>query len=304
MLPDIHEMSRGRWRGILSHFGLSQRDLSGKHGPCPACQDGTDRFRFDDKDGRGTWICSQCGAGSGVDLVMKMRGWDFKDAVAAIRPVIGGAAAEPVNKGMSDTDKRKLRVDLWQSSRSVQKGDPVDQYLTGRNVGRAAYWPCLRYAPDCRYSRDQSFPAMIAAIQDADGRGVSLHRTFLKDGDKAPVDNPRMMMPGTIPMGSAIRLGEISDHMGIAEGIETAMAASYEFGLPTWAALNANLLAEWEPPQGVTEVTIYGDNDANYTGQAAAYQLARRLTLKKIKANVLIPATIGEDWADMLETAQ
>ncbi len=67
--------------------------------------------------------------------------------------------------------------------------------------------------------------------------------------------------------------------------------------------MTATLLTEWEPPQGVTEVTIFGDNDANYTGQAAAYQLARRLSLKKIITHVRIPAEIGTDWADMKETA-
>ena len=37
-------------------------------GTCPMCG-GKDRFRFDDKGGRGTWICSQCGAGDEIELV-------------------------------------------------------------------------------------------------------------------------------------------------------------------------------------------------------------------------------------------
>lgn len=105
-------------------------------------------------------------------------------------------------------------------------------------------------------------------------------------------------MPGTVPNGSAVRLSDVSPVMGIAEGIETALAASDRFELPVWAALNANLLAEWEPPFGVTEVAIFGDNDTNFTGQAAAYQLARRLARKNITASVHIPSQIGTDWAD------
>ena len=63
----------GQWLGILSAIGLPARSLVNKHGPCPMCG-GKDRFRFDDKNGRGTWICSQCGAGDGVTLVMQFLG--------------------------------------------------------------------------------------------------------------------------------------------------------------------------------------------------------------------------------------
>ena len=29
-----------------------------KAGPCPLCAEGKDRFRFDDREGKGTWICN------------------------------------------------------------------------------------------------------------------------------------------------------------------------------------------------------------------------------------------------------
>ena len=59
------ERATGRWPGILKHFGLDDRTLSGDHCPCPVCG-GKDRFRFDDKEGRGTYYCSHCGAGHGM----------------------------------------------------------------------------------------------------------------------------------------------------------------------------------------------------------------------------------------------
>lgn len=297
MLLDIHEACQGRWRGILSRFDMDQKQLSGKHGPCPMCG-GVDRFRFDDKGGRGTFYCTNCGAGSGVDLVMKLRGWDFKQAVAEIRPLVGMATAEPVKAGMSDADKKAMRQAIWRASQPVTKGDAVDRYLEARKVDQPSYPTTLRMNPDCRYSNALSFPAMIAAVQDLDGTCVSLHRTFIKDGDKAPVDNPRMVTPGDLPNGCAVRLTPAGEVLGIAEGIETALAAGDRFGIPTWAALNSNLLAEWEPPAGVREVAIFGDNDAGFAGQAAAYQLARRLARRKIETTVHIPTIIGTDWAD------
>lgn len=49
----------GRWPYILSALGIKVPS-AGHHGACPACG-GKDRFRLDDKAGRGTWFCNQCG---------------------------------------------------------------------------------------------------------------------------------------------------------------------------------------------------------------------------------------------------
>ena len=299
MRLDIHEATQGRWRGILASVGLSQKELSGKHCPCPICG-GVDRFRFDDKAGRGTWFCTHCGAGSGVDLVMKIKGWDFREAMTEVRALVGVSAAEPIKAGMSDDDKRALRLSVWNASVPIQRGDMADQYFASREIDQGAYPKTLRFCPSCRYSADQSFPALIAAVQDLDGKAITLHRTFLKDGAKAPVDSPRMLMPGTVPSGSAVRLSAPTEVLGIAEGIETALAASDWYSVPVWAALNASLLAEWEPPEGVTEVVIFGDNDANFVGQSAAYQLARRLSKKNLTVSVHIPPDQGTDWNDVV----
>jgi putative DNA primase/helicase len=298
MLADIHEAARGRWRGILSQFGVSQRHLSGKHGPCPMCG-GVDRFRFDDRGGRGTFFCNACGAGSGLDLVMRLRGVDFGEAVKLVRPLVGLAAPEqPIKAGMSREDQRRMRLDLWNASRPVTAGDPVDTYLRGRGLGLLAYPKALRFHPACRYSEGLNYPTMIAAVQDEHGQGVSLHRTFLLDGHKAPVDSPRMVTPGELPPGACVRLSAPSPRLGIAEGIETALASTALSGVPVWAALNATLLEQWVPPAEVREVVIFGDNDEGYAGQAAAYRLAARLARKRVRVEVRIPPQPGTDWAD------
>lgn len=302
MHMDIHAESQGRWRGILSQFGLGQKELSGKGGPCPFCG-GKDRFRFTDLNGRGTWICNQCApAGdrkTGIDMVMMLRGWDFLQAAQEVRAVLGGVSVDPAKAGMSDEEKRRLRRELWQASVPVTKGDPVDAYLRNRKVDQGVYPLSLRFCPSARYAEGQHYPAMIAAIQDPSGRGVSLHRTFLQDGAKAPVESPRMMMPGDIPKGSAVRLGEPGEVLGIAEGIETAMAACERFHMPVWAALNASLLAEWQPPAGVSEVVAYADHDASGAGHLAAYRLKGRLHREGIKCQVVAPDREGTDWADI-----
>ena len=99
-----------------------------------------------------------------------------------------------------------------------------------------------------------------------------------------------------MPKGSAIRLAAPDKVLGIAEGIETALAATKLTGIPCWAAVCAHGLEHWEPPDGVA-VTIFGDNDTNFVGQVAAYGLAKRLVRRLISVNVRIPPNHG-DWCD------
>ena len=61
------------------------------------------------------------------------------------------------------------------------------------------------------------------------------------------------------------------------------------------------MLQEWTPPNDVTTVMIFGDNDASSTGQAAAFTLAQRLKAKGVAAFVEIPPVTGQDWNDVLQ---
>jgi putative DNA primase/helicase len=106
-------------------------------------------------------------------------------------------------------------------------------------------------------------------------------------------------MPGDVPEGSAVRLYPHNGALGIAEGIETAIAASELFKVPVWAALTESRLKTWEPPADVHTVYIFGDNDENLVGQSAAFALAKRLGQKRI-VKVEIPPSLGQDWNDFL----
>ncbi|MBF0141444.1 MAG: hypothetical protein HQL74_14335 [Magnetococcales bacterium] len=89
----VRNSAHGQWREIHSALGLEARFLSNKHGPCPFCG-GIDRFRYDDKDGSGSFFCPQCGPGDGLSLAAKLMGLDPKKdfpkvlkAVAEIRGI-------------------------------------------------------------------------------------------------------------------------------------------------------------------------------------------------------------------------
>src|SRR5437016_9947154 len=100
------ERSRHRWGEILPRLGIETRFLQNKHGPCPVCG-GKDRFRFDDKDGSGSYYCNQCGAGVGIILLRKLHGWDFKTACHEIDRIIGtDAAPAPPEAPQQPNEKR------------------------------------------------------------------------------------------------------------------------------------------------------------------------------------------------------
>lgn len=304
MRPSTKEAARGKWRGILLQLGVSDKNLSGKHGPCPMCG-GTDRFRFDNKGGDGGYICGQCGAGNGFDLLRGVNGWDFKRTASEVDRIVGNIAADPARKQPNEARQREDRQRLWASGVTIRADNPASRYIGSRGLYLPQNPDCLRYVERCPVPREHGggfAPAMIALVMPAGEGYANIHRTFLRpDGSgKADMAEPRAMMPGRIADGSAIRLANVhGERLGIAEGIETAIAASQRFNVPTWAAINSTILMKWQPPAGVNEVVIFGDNDRLHGGQMAAETLAHRLAVKGFAVDVRIPPEVGKDWADV-----
>lgn len=296
----VSEIATGRWPALLAHFGVAESFLTGKHGPCPICG-GKDRFRFDNKDGRGTWICSHCGSSDGFKLLELLKGWTFREAAHQVEMIAGTVQAHAIRAESEDAKKMAAVKRIWEEAEAVSKGDPVWLYLN-RRIGLDVVPSCLRYHPALAYT-DGGFvehhPAMVAAVTNAEGKGVAVHRIYLKkDGSKAQVETPKKIIAGMPISGAAVRLGRHGECLGIAEGIETALAASMRFGVVSWAAVSAAMLEQWLPPDGVKKVIVFGDNDASFTGQASAYVLAKKLRTKKIEVEVRIPEQVGKDWAD------
>ena len=297
---DVRHIAQGRWRSILTVLGMDERALSGKHGPCPMCG-GRDRFRFDDKDGRGTYFCSGCGAGDGVQLAMGITGLSFRDVAAEVERIAGKIKPTATRTERTDDDKLHALRRAFKESRPIQREDEAHAYLAGRGLALHDLPENVRTHPGMNYRDDGAvlgtFPTMLATVTDATGRAVSMHRTYIQNGRKAAVPAPKKLMAGLPLAGAAIRLTPISRVLGIAEGVETALAAAELFEVPTWSCISTSGIESFEPPEGVEHVVIFADNDTNFAGQAAAYRAAHRLTLKGIEVEVCIPPTVG-DWLD------
>jgi putative DNA primase/helicase len=301
MIAPLHERARGHWHGILPAIGISAKFLKRKNGPCPMCG-GKDRWRFTDIGGKGTWYCNNCHGGNGIALVMKFTGLPFQEAAVRIERVIGEAPSKPIGSERSEASKRAALNALWQSACTICAEDPVDRWLQGRGVGMQNYPKCLRVGMRIRHSGPPVawHPAMLAMVTDGSGKPATIHKTYITaEGAKAAVDKVRMFCAGSVPAGGAVRLAPPAQVLGIAEGIETALAAAQLFGVPTWAALNAGGVERFVPPSETKHLIIFGDNDQNGVGQRAAYALAARLS-GQTQIDVRIPETPDTDFNDVL----
>ena len=263
---------------------------------------GKDRWRFLDTEGVGTWICTRCGSGNGIDLAVKFTGLPFKQVAERIEAAIGEAPPQQRKPDRSDGQIRAGLNSMWRNAAAVQHFDVVDDWLRSRGILLDDFPAHLRTARRLRYYENgvgSYYPAMIAKVTSSEGKPATIHRTYLAEGGrKAAVGSPRKLY-STMPKGSAVRLAEPGPTLGIAEGIETALAAQILFKVPTWAAICANGISSFEPPNTTRRLLIFADNDINQVGQRAAAALAGRISFRML-VETIIPDTTGLDWNDVL----
>lgn len=308
--------AHGSWTNILKSLTGDHPAFNGKNQACPICRKGVDRFRYTNQHGEGMYFCHQCGPGGPFKLLQGITGWSFLQALERVEAQAGVVATSKPESNEPPTQERmkKLARKIWNQAVPVKPGDEVDRYLRGRGLGMAQYPDALRFHPalgyfekigDAKSRQIAEYPAMLARIDGADGEALTLHRTYLQDGRKAPLPDAKKVLSAGVN-GAAVRLFKPTDKLGIAEGIETALAVHLSSGMPVWAGLSAGNLEKLWLPDSVQCICIYADNDGNsaFDGQASAYALARRLK-KEFKrttdrqVQVFVPKQDGTDWADV-----
>jgi putative DNA primase/helicase len=295
----VKHITKGNWINLLPMLGVDRRYLVNKHGPCPMCG-GKDRFRWDNRNDTGTFYCSQCGAGDGFDLARRVTGKSFKDIAESIEKYLGHPSSyEKKPLDLEEMRQFQAMKDVWKATKPFSDDSPAGLYLI-RRVGCLWHSTFVREHAGLWWEGKNRF-AMVSKIVTPDDKAVNLHLTYLtRDGNKDNCETAKRVMSGKLPDGSAIRLGPAKTVMGIAEGIETAMSASLMYDIPVWAAINGTLLSKWVPPCVAEQITIFGDNDSNFTGQSKAFQLANRLEVQfKRRVTVLFPPTPDVDWNDV-----
>jgi putative DNA primase/helicase len=294
------EAATGKWRGILMSVGVDESFLKNVHGPCPACG-GKNRFRFDDKDGHGTFYCNQCEiiAGDGFALLKNLKGWPFERAAREVDAIIGNIPLDTkVASPAAQKDIQAILKRLYAESRPIRKGDVAWTYLESRcgeiggMVSKLRLHPSLRHKASGLY-----FPTLLSPMRHgAEGHGVGYHRTYLTpEGTKAPVEPCKMNLGDA----ATIELGPAMEEMGIGEGIESSLCAAQIKVRPIWAAGCSGMLKKWNPPAVAKSIYIMADHDPNFVGQLAAFELASRLRNQGLQVEVFFPPETGADWADV-----
>ncbi len=307
MRTEILITAMGKWPSILLSIGCTEKQMSGKHAPCPMCE-GKDRFRMIELDGKGKWICNQCGSGDGMNLACLVLNMPFKDAVEKIRPYIAGASYLTTPKKPDQYDIKQRTTKLMNTWRAAKDKEMVSDYLKSRGLPEKAFKGVdLRGSITDYYNEGRSSKqnTILARVCTPHKKVACLHKTYLfEDGTR----KKKLSQTTREWSGGAIRLFKAEpEGLIVAEGIETALAARWlyycksKIWLPCWSTFSANGMAKLGTPKGLKHLLIFGDNDITFTGQYRAYELANRTVVRlQVPTEVFIPPKMGMDWLDVL----
>jgi putative DNA primase/helicase len=311
---EIHARLGTSWPTVLARLGIGEEYLRlKKAGPCPACG-GRDRFVFDNRRGRGDFFCRGCGAGDGFELLARVFGWGFAEArrevlsaagIVHVPPSCAAQVTVVVEAPQRAIPPGRVRS-IVRSACPIADCPEAVAYLGSRDL-----WPLpdgctLRAHPGVDYwdsgQAIARYPVLVGAVRDVAGELVTAHVTYLQAGKKLSTHEPRKLLsPLSGHQGCAVRLMGATEVLGIAEGIETALSAGVLDGVPVWAALNAALLAKFEPPSGIKRLLIFADRDA--AGLLAAGQLMQRLQ-GRVDFELRSPSPPYKDFNDQLKGAK
>ncbi|ELS6558497.1 toprim domain-containing protein [Salmonella enterica] len=280
----------GHWPRILPALGV--KVIKNRHQACPVCG-GSDRFRFDDKEGRGTWFCNQCGAGDGLKLVEKVFGVTSSEAAGKVNAVTGSlspVAPEVIASVEAETvvDRKAaaaLAVRLMEKTRPAtgnayltRKGFPVLECLTLTTMHKTG---------------GVTFRAgdVVVPLYDDTGALVNL-QLINADGLK------RTLKGGQVKGACHIIEGkkQAGKRLWIAEGYATALTVHHLTGETVMVALSsvnllslASLACQKSP---ACQIVLAADRDLNGDGQSKAAAAA-----DSCKGVVALPPVFG-DWND------
>jgi hypothetical protein len=180
-------------------------------------------------------------------------------------------------------------------------GTPAATYLLEtRQCGALPSGGDVRYEPHFwHWKARQHTPAILSKITDfVTGEPMSVHATCITpEGQKAPLEPRKLMLPGHQMQGGVIRTTDDADVtlcLGLAEGLETALTIMGTGWGPCWAAISSGNLAGLPVLTGIESLTVFADNDP--AGIKAAETLCNRWHEAGREARIAL-APQG-DWND------
>ena len=323
--------ARGQWDQMVPALAPDQEMVAAiergdrRHGFCPVHGgENGDAFRvYPDFKETGGACCNTCGAfANGFALLVWLKEWSFAQAAKAVEDYLDGTAApanrvtpirqRPVRRKPYKGPPLRVLKNLWAEACPIRGtgAGPLRTYLADRGLalkGHDDSPPYVRFHPKLLYcdgAKRSFWAGMLACLLDRQGRIVGLHRTYLdpSNGCKAPVRVGKKVLraKGARLQGSAIRLYRPARVMGLAEGIETAIAVRMATGMPVWATTSAALMKSVVIPRPVQRAVIWADRDK--AGKEAAQAANKRLTAQGHVVEIRYPhlPKLKSDWNDAL----
>ncbi len=312
LIREVTSAAAGRWPYVLAGLSIDVPDSSRRHAPCPACG-GKDRFRFDD-NGRGSFICNQCGAGDGLDLIKKVNNCDTTEAAHLAADVLGidYRAAESAPDAASQR-QRQLAADRQQREQERQKQAAEDADQRRATFARLYTGMRLRSIQgESEYLQSKGltgfkYPLMpdgslLLELVDESG-AVTAAQTITPQGEKR-------LIKGSAKRGAyyAVNALERPQSVVIAEGLATTLTCHLiRTDALTVAAIDAgNLLPVAEVmrrkyPQA--QIIIAADNDHQQGGPESGGTNTGKDAAEKAALSVagwvsLPPTDNKTDWND------
>lgn len=300
---------------VSRHTTLKRRGRSELVGLCPAHSEKSPSFEVNDL--KGTYHCHGCGiGGDAITFLMKIEGMTFRQAIETL----SGNAFPTISE--EERAKRKAEDDrvtaerlaigrsIW--ARAVPAADtPAEVYARSRGITMPLP-PTVRFVMTPRWRNTETgevgrdHPAMACALQNAEGAVVGVQCVFLENGGKRKFE--RTYEDGTkakakltwgLIVGSALRLGPVTNHVTLCEGPEDGLSLSQELPNRTiWVACGTALMPRVNFPAGVERITLAGDNgDA---GRAAVEASAGAYFEQGYAVDQVFPNAAFKDWNDQL----
>lgn len=299
-ISDIALAARNQWGSIFPALGITV-PVRGKHGACPVCG-GKDRFHFDDKEGRGTWICRQCEgkqAGDGLDLVCKATGKDNKAASLLVAQVLGLSAGLDMAAIKANEDRAKQRAEQEQQREQAKRKAAAELAQTILNQCQPA--KDHPYLVGKGLAECEAFILQAAVAGKAKGLlVVPLYNAVGKLTTCQTIDDTghKYLLSGGRKEGSFHRMAG-SEVLAICEGYATGLSVHLATGFTVYCAIDAgNLRAVAEAVRAQhphAEIILAADNDADY--QENIGLLKAQAVADAIGGVVALPLISG-DWND------
>lgn len=302
VIREVKLKANGQWQAILSHLG-AEVPLN-THTACPACG-GKDRFRFDNKDDNGTFICNQCGSGDGLDLVQKILGGSVTEAAYEVANIIGidtRSACPPAyrcSEIKAQQDELKAQQAEKQANEKREKHKRfIERYnRTIANVHRGGS-DYLKAKGLHGFEMDLlQDGSLIIPLLDAGGV-ITGAQTIKPNGDKRLLSDSAKS-GSYYPINDPVNVSTVI----ITEGLATALTCHLiQPEAHTVAAIDAGNLIHVAKVMQVkypeSKIIIAGDNDIkpdqDNTGKLAAEKAAKAVN----GVAVLPPTDDKADWDD------